>query len=445
MTVIELGLREHESEPEAEPSRPSRARQLRGALAALTVVLVGITGASARPAEPRLTEVAVVPTAPAYRHVISDGVLYSLGAQHGETSRTLTAHDLRDGSVRWAVPVGDNVLNRAGLWVNLFLQVKGDLVLLNSADSTIGVDAASSRTLWTARHRITPTGTDGIGYSSRPVLAGGDGGPVVAPVGDYPPEELRVQLRGFDLTTGAELWVSPPVRSGDSLPGADAALLVVTADHRVEVWDARTGTVRQRITGPDDRPRGVTAGDGLIYVTGVDSTLTAYAVDTLERRWRAPVPPGDGGGMPCGRYVCHWQAAGDRYPDQGRGRTIFLDAADGRPVGGMVDGWAAEERDGHLLMRDDDGKLTRTVDPATGRTLIDLTQWPEPVWSDDRSPTVLMRSGDGPRMWFGVLDPGATAVRIVGSVPHRSYRCQSSATHVACQTAPEELRIWRYH
>ncbi|MFB6394865.1 PQQ-binding-like beta-propeller repeat protein [Polymorphospora lycopeni] len=439
MTVIELGLREHE--PEAEPSRPSRARQFRTALAVVAVLLVGLAAGSAPPVRPRLTEIAVVPTAPAYRHVLADGVLYSLGAQYGETSRTLSAHDLRDGSVRWQVPAGDNILGRAGLWVNLFLQVDGDWVLLNNADSTIGVDTATGRTLWTARHRIMPTGTDGIGYSSRPVLAGGDGAPVVAPVGDYPEEDLRVLLRGFDLSTGTELWVSPPVRFGEALPGVDGALLVVTAENRAEVWDARTGAVRQRITGPGVRTRAVTTGGGQIYVTDETSTLTAYAADTLERRWRVPVPHGNGEGIPCGRYVCYWQSPTE---GPGRGNTILLDAADGRPVGAMVDGWLAEESGGHLIKRDENGVPVHTVDPATGRTLIDLTGWPDPVWSDERSPLLLRRSGDGPRQWFGVLEPGDTRVSLLGSVPHQSYRCQSSATHVACQTAPEELRVWRY-
>ena len=46
--------------------------------------------------------------------------------------------------------------------------------------------------------------------------------------------------------------------------------------------------------------------------------------------------------------------------------------------------------------------------------------------------------------WFGLLEPGATEVHLLGRVPYRATECQLVADLITCQDRSNTLRIWRY-
>ncbi|BCJ69972.1 PQQ-binding-like beta-propeller repeat protein [Polymorphospora rubra] len=427
--TIELG-------PQGQDRRPDRARlpvgrYARLAAGALAVLMIAAAGGSAPPARSPLVEVAIRPTSPFHLHTLAGDILYSV--RMDPSPAVVTAYDLVDGAELWTTPLTGAVLDDSGGVVMEGVRVAGDRVLVSRGLSTVALDTASGRVLWTARHRVDGGG-HGTGYSTEEVVLPGPGDPTVDGEQGEPVGQLGRVVRGIDLDTGAELWRSAPIRSYQPLDRTTGPLLlVVTVAGVIEVWDGHTGAVRARLVDGVRPAAMVPMTDGELVYIGADTTLTAYDVDTLTRRWRVPAPARDGVGVPCGAQVCFVK---DR-------RTWFLDAATGAAVGGPVSGGPPAVHAGHVVLYGNGGQ-GRVVDPHTGRILVDLTEWSMPVGSEFGTRPVLGRATDEPRSWFAVLDPVVAAVRVLGSVPYRPADCWASDTYITCQTGQEELRVWRY-
>ncbi|MEV7230140.1 PQQ-binding-like beta-propeller repeat protein [Polymorphospora sp. NPDC051019] len=426
-TVIDLGVPALDGERPAPARRPA-AHHRRTVLAGLTALLLLVTGGAEPPAEPALVEVAVVPTSPMHNHTLAGDRLYSAELDPRRGGRVVTAYELGDGAARWTnvvePPAGADSL---GLDIELAVWPTGEQLLVSSHDGTSGLDPATGEVRWSTRPGILDHGGHGVGLSLAPPTD-----PAVAP-GDGRGQVLR----GVDLVTGAELWTSGPIGSGRFLTGATGALLVVeTVDQGVEVRDPRTGTVRAALGAEPGRWRSVAGNvDDLLIVVFLGE-VTGHAADTLDTRWSFTSPSGRGVTTACGPHVCV----------RGDGRLTLLDAADGTVLGGIPRTGSPHYRAGHLLIRDGagDGGTMRSLAPD-GRTLIEMPGWVELAESPATAPAVLIRrDGDGHRSSFALLEPGATALRFLGTVPYPVHDCRSTPTHIVCQVGPDRLRVWRY-
>ncbi|MEV0729794.1 PQQ-binding-like beta-propeller repeat protein [Polymorphospora sp. NPDC050346] len=455
--VIDLGVRTNEPPAEPAPSRPALARHLRTAVTALVVALVLAVGGSAPQPGPALVEVAAPPTSIWQQELLVGDRLYVV---HPPTDRsfrrTVTAYDLTRGADLWTTPIG--VETRAlGPEGEASLSIAGERLLVHTEDRTFVLDTASGRLRASVPHHVTGGDAGNVGLVREPIwsfvsddpavnatvrVVAGASGEVVHVTAVEPGEAPRVSVqvdgvsvRAFDLDTGAELWATGSVTAGELLPGEPPSVAVLTRDGVLEVRDARTGAVRHSRARAVDGSMGWlgVVGDLVLVQTGL-SEATAYAAGTLETVWRAALPR-HGAAYDCGAVLCVAMA----------GRSLLIDAGNGRPLGEVVANGHLDSRGGHLLrLGPREGELDHTVDPYSGRPLVDLSDWPDPVTGAEGSPLVLTRPDQLPdRAWFAVLEPGATRIQVLGPVPHRVSQCQSSDTHLACRTG-NGLRVWTY-
>lgn len=442
--VIELGVPSDEPPAGSTSTRRSPARPLRTALAALAAGLLLAAGGSVPAPAPAVREVAVLPNTPLQHRLLDGSRLYTVALEFGTPSHRVSAHALDQGPLLWTVlvPGGGADLARWGR-PGMDLRLVGDDLLVTGADTTTALEAATGRLRWSIDQAVLQPHADGVGYSSTNVFPPDAGDPGVADGGtfyvgsdgrmyDQPP--LGTVLRGIDLAVGTELWTSPMVRFGWLVHSAPTPVLaVVTLDDALELWDGRTGAVRfRRVLGHGVNSMVTDRRIDLVAVLDDTGTLTGYAADTLEPRWRTAVDPNFV--HACADYLCS-TADGD---------TALIDPGTGQVLSRLPPG-EVRSMAGHLMLVDHAFAVARTVDPHTGRTAIELGDW-RPLseeWSGS-GPLLARYDLDGRRYWFAVLDPGASAPRPIGSVPQQGVLCQSSATHIVCQTSPTELRAWSY-
>jgi hypothetical protein len=85
------------------------------------------------------------------------------------------------------------------------------------------------------------------------------------------------------------------------------------------------------------------------------------------------------------------------------------------------------------------------VEPGTGRTLVDLSEWTETSRLGGGSPLLLLRRDHAAtRTWLDIIDPGGAAVRPLEPVPYALSSCQVVPGVIACRTQLGETRTWRY-
>jgi hypothetical protein len=249
---------------------------------------------------------------------------------------------------------------------------------------------------------------------------------------------IGMTARAVDLDSGRELWTSPLLTWAVPIPAAGGRPAVVLAwrDGVVEVRDLRTGVVRQRLDWTGGVPlHADLVGDVLVvwHSTGV----RAYSADLRNRRWDRPLPPGPDPyvGL-CGPMLCLG----------GTGSVQVLDPATG-VTAWRIDGQTFLIPSGsHLIEVDDRSSLRRAVDPRTGGTVADLSDWTEAAGFTDDSPLLLLHRTDAAsRTWLDILDRNGTAVRPLDPVPYVLTSCQIVPGVIACRTELGETRVWRYH
>ena len=167
---------------------------------------------------------------------------------------------------------------------------------------------------------------------------------------------------------------------------------------------------------------------------GEGGRVTAYAADTLDRRWQREEPDPQGSAAACTGIPCV----------RSRTEVLVLDEATGRP--GWQAGASADLRafgpDSVLEVRDQNSPV-RAVDRATGRVQAELGRWRGlfPVRGDE---AYLLTHPDADRSTsVGLLRAGGTAVQPLGRIPEAAYHCQADRGAAACRVA-DGVALFRY-
>ncbi|MBE1485781.1 outer membrane protein assembly factor BamB family protein [Plantactinospora soyae] len=448
VAVIDLGTDRYDPSAEPDPPAPSRARQLRAAALVLVGTLVLGTGGAAAPPPPRLEPLLTVSLRVGTSfHLTEDRLFVSDPTPH--TTRRVTAYEVRRGRQLWTSTY------RTG-HRQFGLTLAGGLLLIEEGDrrngpvGTTALDADTGAWRWTVPYplevlpgeRTALAVEDLFPPGSRIDAENAPPGTTVMHMsssgGVYARPRTGVTGRAVDLGSGRQLWTTPPLTEAIALPAAGdrpTVLLGWPPDGGMEVRDLRTGAVRQRLDWTGGVPRdGGLVGD--VAVVWHSTGVSAYSADLLQPRWNRPSPQGTERFVAtCRPMLCQQDSTG----------VLVLDPATGAVA------WRRTERlllwpsDVHLVETDDRPRLHRVVEPRTGRTVVDLSDWTDMAQLDDGSPLLLLRrNGAAVRTWLDILDLGATAVRPLEPVPYALSSCQVVPGMIACRTQLGETRVWRY-
>ncbi|MFC6023724.1 PQQ-binding-like beta-propeller repeat protein [Plantactinospora solaniradicis] len=448
VAVIDLGTDRYDPTAEPDPPPPSRTRQLRAVALALVGALVLSAGGAAPSAPPRLEPLLTVSLRVGTHFHLTEHRLFVTDPTPG-TTRRVTAYEVERGRQLWtsAYPTEQRQLG---------MTLAGGLLLIedgNPRDGPIGttaLDAATGRWRWSVPYplevlpgeRTALVVEDLFPPGSRIDAENPPPGTTVMHMsssgGVYNRSSIGMTARAIDLAGGRQLWTTPALVRVVAIPaagGRPAAVLAWPPGGGMEVWDLRSGAVLQRFDWAGGVPRNGARIGGVVVVwhsTGV----TAYSADLLQPRWNRPLPEGtDPSVNVCGPLLCLRDSTG----------VLVLDPATGAVA------WRTTERvflwsSGiHLVETDDRPRLHRVVEPDTGRTLVDLSEWTETARLQGGSPLLLLRRNSAAaRTWLDIIDPGGTAVRPLDPVPYALSSCQVVPTVIACRTQLGETRTWRY-
>jgi outer membrane protein assembly factor BamB len=438
MTVIELG-----NVTAGDPAVPSpdtqtvdrrTLRRLRAALVAV-VCLAVVTG-SAPTAEPRgLRTLWSLDNITGNNFPVIGDLVFLLG----EGSRqTLSAYGVRDGKVRWSRELPDRV-------EYLSTEVRSGLLLLPTnlkepaADDgsraffteTVALDAATGAERWRIPGDIALT-------------TAGD-----LLVSDHSPDGRSIaRLRLVRLADGVTRWTreTPGTQLWTPLgpdPVHPDRLATVTSAGRARVlrWADGTDVASGAIDWPGDSwPDGqftqlLGRNDSLytIRMTRDEATVTAYAADTLARRWRIS-KASDGGASGCGPVLCIAGAAELVGYDWATGAVRWRLAGhdNANPIGQdllVADGTAGT---GHRL-----------IDGRTGRVIADLAG-ALPTWDD--ADGLIVTVGPTRNLPRGTavtrVDPRTGEQFLLGMIePVAEYGCSRYRKLLVCATLANRLTV----
>ncbi|MFI6760690.1 hypothetical protein ACIBF5_16310 [Micromonospora sp. NPDC050417] len=458
--LIDLGLDRGESiaDDDAGTGRSWSRRRRRWAALAAGVALLLVPGASAAPVPPPLAEVATLTVAPDRGFVLTRDRLFVGLTGAGGIGQYVSAYESGRGRLLWTT--GYDLSTNAG---GLVEQV-GDVVLIrvfrHGVAYTTGIDAATGAIRWSVPGQVEVLADGRTGMTSEDVFAADarlvdPSRPVSnvyydAPSGrSYldPPVGQVVHL--IDLGSGAPLWNSAPLGMVISTrlpvvadrPDAESMLVVMTPEGRVELREARTGVVRRSlpVVGPWT-PTVRIVGDLLLVQRGA-SDVTGYALDTLTPRWTQKLSRQNVVVAACGEHPCVQNESGSWPLDPATGEETVAETPPTRTPTTII------LHNGGLSIELDmeHGGLLRTVDPATGGTVAGLSGWNFMAYAAADGPVLLTRGtgAEGPT-WFGLIEPGATEVRLLGRVPGQAHECQLAANVIACKGRPDVIHLWRY-
>ncbi|MEH0936513.1 outer membrane protein assembly factor BamB family protein [Micromonospora psammae] len=413
MTVIDLGERSHDTEPDPPPPPPPVGRQLRAALVALLTLLA--LGAAA-PAPARAVRIPV-PATSQPGSLVAAGLLILVGERVAgpDGPPQLIAVDVTDGRSRWRLPLPDaapvSVLERLG----------DDVVVTVESDegpTTLLIDPTAGRVRWRRAGTATPTGDGGLLLS-----AAGPGA-----------------VHGVDPGSGAVRWSvasgADTVQYRYDARTVDAFVLVAVTG-RIQVYDASTGERRAAFTIPPPRPGGYEStqvvGD-LLLVVGEPDRVAAYGLDDGALRWEAPLDPTAPITNDCGDAICLGQPSRARVIDPATGRVRWT-----------ADGWAPLTLVGdRLLAGGPEGARQQyaLLDPATGRVLAELGRW-QPVGELRGKRLLVTRLLPRNRQLLAELELATGEVRVRHVLPGWSGSCDYADRVLHCLTEGGQIRAWR--
>ncbi|WP_157563725.1 PQQ-binding-like beta-propeller repeat protein [Micromonospora chokoriensis] len=420
-SVIDLGELRHGPDPDPLP-RPPRAngRQLRYALA-LLLVLVTVGAAAAPP--PRRT-VLTLPVRPGSDVLIDGDLLLTIDSQYLPASqRRLNAFRLPGGERVWHAPLpaeakywGITPLAEMLLLTGYEIGPKSDSTL------TVALDRATGAYRWQQ-----PGSPRKLADGNLLLQSGRDDEPASLRVVDPCCGTMRWQL------LNAVNWID--VR--DAGPGADRVVLT-RVDGQTEVRDAATGTVLARA---DLRPPGGGPPDFvqvldelLLTIGGEPTTITAYGLDRLDRRWTSTSAPVEFA-TDCGPVLCVRTSANEMQA---------IDVATGE-LRWSSDRWRwGWPYEGRLMVSvSGSGALERylVLDALTGRQVADLGQWELTQLQVGGPPVGIRRHPDG-GMVVGKLDIRAGQVRVLDVLPDAVGDCQAIVDHLLCVGANGSYQLW---
>ena len=449
--VIDLGSGWDGHPADTSVPRPLVMRRIRIAALALAMALVVATGGSAAPVPPPLEEILTASLGLDENYLLTEDLLFVSTPASDPPERLVTAYELGRGRPLWTsrhriAP------RRLGLW-----HANG-LLLITDYDPeagplrTVALDTRTGQRRWSVPYMLDVPPGEGTAlvvdevYPANSIEAGqatpteiaGQSFYVSSSGGVYTAPPVGAVARAVDLDSGRVLWSSPLLTNVglvEASAGGTSGVLVVTRDGRVEVWDLRTGAVWHRLAWTEGTALSAESAGGLLLVRHTGPGLTAYSADLRQRRWSRPLPDEDTYLGRCGQMLCQEGPAGNQVVDPGTGATAWQ----------APDQTSLFPSGGHLVEADEQINANRTVDPRTGRTLIDLAGWRRSTIPEQVGPLLLVR--DNPihgRTLLGILEPDARAVRTLGAVPYVASSCRGVVGRIACRTGPNELRVWRY-
>jgi outer membrane protein assembly factor BamB len=458
--VIDLG--EVRGPPEiAERRRDPRRLRALGVAAALLAVLGLVTAPAPGPtirAEIR------IPSAVGDSMYVHGDRLYVMrphGNQVVRGERVLTAYRLPDGARLWQSRIPESGQSFRGVIAT------GDVLLLpgygpggtdangGGGSEVVALDHRTGRQRW--RLAGTLVGTVESSGADRVLL--GTGREVPNPSG-------RETLTAVDVRTGAPAWSyqPPPDAQFSTVDPADGPAAIVSGltSGRVEVRELRTGDViaaagvRPPIEPVDPVTPGVVLGteqwmsvigDLILITDGRAATLTAYGLRDLDRRWTTTWDSGDNWYYSPGcddELIClHLRDGAVRALEARTGRLrwegswpylhrVGLAGTDPLLVASRGEGPYGEHAP--LVL----------VDPATGRGEVELGTWAI-ASADPAAELVVVRNDLGAsRAWFGLLDPAASDVRLIGSATDVVGDCHAGVDSIACRRTDATIGVYRF-
>ncbi|MFC0004024.1 outer membrane protein assembly factor BamB family protein [Micromonospora siamensis] len=428
MTVIDLGeLRDDPDEDRREPRPPrSVGRPLRLALV-LALVLATVAGADA--GRERLPALVPAPTG-ATPFLAAERLYVVEPGPDRQSPGTLVAYPLPAAGRRG--PLRPAPLWRAGLpgRGEIFgaLELAGTVVVTGTAvrDDTY-LTAAFDRATGTLRWQ-------------QPGVAISGGRELLVQTG--PAQGTTGTVRRVDPATGHALWSVPSSPDALHVGWRDDRvdrLVLVPTEGPVEVWDARSGRrLRAADLAPGALPQYQRAQivDDLLLLLPDASTVIAYGLEKLDRRWQVDLPL-VGYLTSCAALICALgQTGGIRALDRATGRTVWSDQR-GQPV---------DERDGRLLVTEPGppgaGPL-RLVDAATGRVEADLGDWElvRRLRRDD--PPVGVRRAGEDKVLVADLDLAAGAVGNLDVLVGATGDCQANPDVLLCSRDDGTFGLWQ--
>ncbi|SBT53656.1 PQQ-binding-like beta-propeller repeat protein [Micromonospora auratinigra] len=426
MTIIDLGELRDDVTPDPPRPRPRAVGRRYRFLGALLLALVTLAAATPVPRRVVLT----VPGRPASEVFLAGNRMYAveLPEPNRDGGRRLVAYELAGSRIRerWhtllpagTVPVGAAV--RSGR-----LLVSG-----RSADDasweSVGIDPRTGRIVW---------------RESGVLLAAGE----ATLLGSVDVERGGTAFRRIDVATGRALWsvVMPTTDAYDHVDfemnrAGLERLVLVPASGPVQVHDAVSG-VRQAVRDlhPGELPalrRTLIAAGLLLELTDGGSTVTAYDLDRLQRRWSAALPLVDHAER-CGRLLCAFRQTGGMWAlDPATGRTVWtsprwqsvLAAAPGRLL---------------LIGPTADASEQAVVDEATGRLIAEQGDWRWLPSDDPDEPMIAVRSGRDGRVLVAELDPALDRPRIRAVLTGATGDCRTGPTLVVCRRTDGGFGVW---
>jgi putative pyrroloquinoline-quinone binding quinoprotein len=451
VVLIELG--EDRGAP-AWRTGPGRWSRNRRAAIVLAVCAVALSGLPAAPVG-GFVLVAAVPAVDPGAVLLTGSSLFVAEA----SGRRLSAYALPGGDLRWRARLTNPVhavQATPDTGVVLATVYGGDPV----HDGLYAFDLDTGARLWTQPGTVpldTPPG--GGLLLQHETMAG------------------AVDLRWVDARTGGLVWVRSIDPDADvtsahdpARPGPGAVLVTGVDGHaRLLAEDAGTVLVEGQIgtvvgdlvltpgyapaTDPPGRANRTVGGasdPAAVMMPGPTGTqvliqhrrdgtgrsMTAFAMNTLARRWSLStgVP---GAPSSCAGLLCLDTAEGLAAVDPVTGTPAWRTSGwhQATPLGG---GWLlAHATSGHDRLA--------VLDPRTGRLVRDLPEDWAWVVNDGSDPPVLARI-DGPadRYWLARLGLDPVTVRSIGPLTDIDPdSCQPSATMLACRTRHGQVRVWR--
>jgi hypothetical protein len=169
--------------------------------------------------------------------------------------------------------------------------------------------------------------------------------------------------------------------------------------------------------------------------TSEPGSMSAYATDTLEFRWRTPVPRDGAARGRCFGLACGTDPSGIAVLDPGTGRTVWR-AGPGLSL--------TRRGDVAVEVGADLERQMRVREVATGAVRTELPSWDTVVNQDGTAPIVLRRrEGDRGLTAFGVLRPDGSAVQPLGLAGELVDDCLADERFVVCRTAAG-AEVWSY-
>ncbi|SCL57270.1 PQQ-binding-like beta-propeller repeat protein [Micromonospora chersina] len=426
MTVIDLGELRDEAPPDPPRRRPRAAGRPFRSIVVLLVALVTLA-AAAPPARPAGRTLAGGPGAAAF---VSGERVYVVepADQQGGAGRQLVAYRAGSGPPR---TLWRTLLPGAGAATAVWEQ-EGTVLLVGRTDSdsvyeTVGLDARTGRVNW-----VQP----GVGFPAGEAL-----------LMQVPEVTGRRPIRRVAVNDGRTLWSAPGTPDDVELSFGESGvdrLVYLPASGETAVYDAVSGArLVARDLRPGDLPtrqRTLLAGGMLLVVGDAGSSVTAYDLDTLQRRWTAALPL-VGYAERCGGLLCASKQTGGMWA---------LDPATGA-VRWTDDRWAGalSNARGRLLVSTgvapDTGSGTplAVIEEATGRLVADLGVW-EMVQQDEYDGRLFgVRRIRNSRQLLVELDPAAGRPEVRAVLVGAVGDCRAGVRLVVCRHTGGGFGLWR--